>query len=139
MNADIAERSTKKRESAVVIHNRKTGVRPVHFSDGDFVLLGLLQSKTGLKPDLRWKGPYRVAGCRSNYIFEIEDLLSGKTYLAPVHRLKFFRNKDFEVTEEVTNHIAHQEDEFGVIYDLDVIKSSSDVSSTTKNDSSSWS
>lgn len=37
-------------------------------------------------------------------------------------RLKFFRNKDFEVTEEVRNHLAYQENELLVVKSFDDIR-----------------
>ena len=48
-------------------------------------------------------------------MFLVEDLCSGKTQEVHGRRLKFFRNKDFEVDEEVLNHIAYQAGELLVI------------------------
>ena len=79
------------------------------------MLRGMLRHERNRKPALRWMGPYRVVECRSNYIFLVEDLCSGKTQEVHGRRLKFFRNKDFEVDEEVLNHIAYQTGELLVI------------------------
>ncbi len=91
--------STKKRRAAVDSNNCKTSVRPINFTEGDYVLRSVLQSERGRKPSLPWKGPYRATACRSDYILEIEDLLSGQKQDAHGRRLKFFCNKDIEVIE----------------------------------------
>lgn len=43
MHKDVSVRSTNKRGAAVASHNYKTNVRPINFSEGDFVLRSLLQ------------------------------------------------------------------------------------------------
>ena len=93
MHKEVDILSTRKREAAINSHNRKTNVRPVNFTDGDYVLRGNIIGKSGKKPSLIWHGPFRVTECRSNYIFVIEDILSGKKEEAHGRRLKFFRNK----------------------------------------------
>eukprot|EP00737_Agarophyton_chilense_P004299 gb/GEZJ01005338.1/.p1 GENE.gb/GEZJ01005338.1/~~gb/GEZJ01005338.1/.p1 ORF type:complete len:144 (-),score=18.55 gb/GEZJ01005338.1/:544-975(-) len=37
--------TSRKQKSAIDFHNRKTKVRPINFSEGDFVLKGLVQKK----------------------------------------------------------------------------------------------
>ena len=115
MHKDVGAFSSKKRSQAVASHNRKTNVRPANFTEGDFVLRGILQRERTHKPSLKWMGPYRVLECRSDYIFLVESLLNGKKEEVHGRRLKFFRNKDFKVTEEVLNHLAYQEGELLVI------------------------
>ena len=122
MHKDVAERSNRKRQAAVSSHNRKTGVRPINFDSGDFVLRGLLQRERGRKPSLRWNGPFRVVECRSNYIFLIEDLLTGKREEVHGRRLKFFQNKSFQVTEELKEHLQYQRNELLVIERFDDIR-----------------
>lgn len=126
MHRDVTLRVTKKREAAVISHNRRTGVREVNFTVGDYVLRGLVPRERRRKPSLKWRGPFRVTKCHSDYVFEIEDLLTGKRQDAHGRRLKFFRNKDFEVSEDVRNHIAYQENELLVIEDLEDIRKTAD-------------
>lgn len=76
MNKDVKCKASKRREAAVVAHNGKTDVRAINFTAGDYILRGLLQRERGRKPALRWKQPYRVTDCRSEYLFEIENLLT---------------------------------------------------------------
>lgn len=125
MHKEAKELSTKKREAAVKSHNRKTSVCSINFAEGDYVLRGVLQRDRGSKPSLKWHGPFRVTACHSNYIFEVEDLLSGKREECHGRRLKFFRNADFKVTEELKNYLAFQDDEIFIIKQFDDIRKKS--------------
>jgi len=122
MHKEVAALSEKKRQSSIDSYNRKVGVRSVNFSEGDFVLRGVLQRERGRKPSLRWKGPHRVVECRSDYIFLIEDLLSSKKEEVHGRRLKFYRNKDFEVSEALKDHLSYQQNELLVIERYDDIR-----------------
>lgn len=115
MHRDFVVRLNMKRRAAVKSHNRGTGVRPVNFTERDYVLRGLLLREKEQKPGLRWKGPYRVTACLSGYGFQIEHLLTGMLEDADGRWLTFFRNQSFEVTEEVRDHLAYQENEMTVI------------------------
>lgn len=55
--------------------------------------------------------PYRATACRSEYIFEIEQLIFGESFEIQVSRLKLFRSKDFEISEEVLNYLAYEKNE----------------------------
>lgn len=122
MHKDVLQRLKKKRAAAISRHNRKTGVREINFDEGNFVLRGLLQQERGKKTALLWKGPYRVTACRSEFIFEFEDLLTRKKRDVHGRCLKFFRNKDFNVTEPVLNHLAYQENELLIIDSFEDIR-----------------
>lgn len=127
MHKSITANSDAKRKSAVDCHNRKTGVRPINFDVGDFVLRGILQREVSSKPSLKWKGPFRVTECRSEYIFQIEDLITGGKQDVHGRRLKFFRNSSFEIDEEIRDHLAYQQDELLVIEDFEDIRERSGV------------
>eukprot|EP00171_Calliarthron_tuberculosum_P004769 IDg4769t1 len=57
-----------------------------------------------------------VTKSHSNYIFEVENLISEKK---DGRRLKFFCNSDFEVTEELRNYLSYQSDKLFIIARLD--------------------
>ncbi len=64
---------------------------------------------------LRWRGPYGISRVLSDFLFEVEDLRISEK--APVHgtKLRFFRNKDFEVTEECREQLDFQAEEYCVV------------------------
>ncbi len=93
MHKDVAELSSKKRQAALDSRNYKTGVRPVNFIEVYFVLRCLLQRERGRRPGLRWKRPFRVTACKSDYIFEVEDLITGRKQDVHGRRLNFFQKK----------------------------------------------
>ena len=80
-------------ETAKKARGRKkvgAGVRAANFERGDYVLLSC-QSDVG-RPKLQviWKGPCRVSSVVSDWVFEVEDLTSGRLSLAHASRLKFY-------------------------------------------------
>lgn len=120
MHRDCAEATARRRTQAVKSHNQRTGVRPVNFDTGDFVLRG--NPTRGTKLQLTWTGPFRITECRSEYLFEIEDLLTKERSVAHGRRLKLFRNKDFSVTEDVLEHLEYQRGELLVIESFEDIR-----------------
>ena len=127
MHRDVKQRSNARRDAEVQRHNSKTNIRPINFTTGDYVLKGTLKRERGKKPGLKWRGPFRVLECQSDYIFTIEDLLSGAKSEVHGRRLKFFRNRDFSVTEEVVNHLAYQQNELLVVKDFEDIRRTGDT------------
>eukprot|EP00737_Agarophyton_chilense_P000533 gb/GEZJ01000595.1/.p1 GENE.gb/GEZJ01000595.1/~~gb/GEZJ01000595.1/.p1 ORF type:complete len:370 (-),score=37.03 gb/GEZJ01000595.1/:420-1529(-) len=111
LHRECAERSAKQRKSAVDSNNRRTGIRPINFSEGDFVLRGLLQNHTRSKLKLKWHGPFRVTLCRDNYVLEMKDLLTGKKDWVHGRRLMFCRNKIFALAQEIEDHLPYQANE----------------------------
>lgn len=111
MHKEIKSASEKARETAIRSHNAKTGVKPINFDKGDYVLRGLLTRERGRKPSLRWTGPYQVVDCKDSYVFQIQNLRKATMEFVHGRRLKFFRNSSFEVTEELSEHLDYQEGE----------------------------
>lgn len=125
MHKEVADASKKARESSVRSHNRKTGIQPVNFGVGDYVLKGLLRRELGPKTSLRWVGPFQVVDCHDNYIFRIQHLLSGKSEDVHGRRLKFFKNSSFNVDEEMQEHLEYQDGELLTVEELCDIRSKS--------------
>ena len=133
MHRDIKLSSSKNREDAVIRHNSRTHVQPVNFYVGDFVLRAKTKRERGAKISARWCGPYRVIACKSDYLFTIEDIVTGLQEEAHGRRLKFFRNKNYEVKEDLLNHVAYQTSELmNVSKFLDLRKTKGTVEVLTK-------
>ena len=120
MHREIEKSSSRRRKNAVEAHNRRTNVRPVNFTIGDFVLRG--ETRSGPKLRLKWTGPYRVTECKSEFLFQIEELGTGIKSTSQGPRLKLFRNSDYEITEDVLNHLDYQKGELLVIESFENIR-----------------
>ena len=120
MHRDIVESTSRRRKNAVDAHNRRTNIRPVNFTTGDFVLRG--ETKSGPKLRLKWTGPHRVVECQNEFLFRIEDLTTGIISTSHGRRLKLFRNSDFEVTEDIRHHLDYQKGELLVIETFENIR-----------------
>ena len=96
------------REQKVSEHNLRTGVKPCNFESGDYVLRARVQRHIK-KLTIRWFGPMRFRRCLSDYLFELEDLLTGTMTVVHGSRVRFFRNSSFQVTEEVLDYLQFQQ------------------------------
>lgn len=120
MHRETAQSTGRRRKQAVRSHNQKTGIRPINFTVGDFVLRG--NTKKGKKLQLVWNGPFQVVECMSDYLFKIKDLVRGDLHTVHGRRLKFFRNSDFKVTQDVCHHLDYQNGELLVIETIEDIR-----------------
>lgn len=111
MHREVSEKQTANRKRQIDAHNAKTHVRPCNFSVGDYVLKGVLAGQRDSKLSLRWTGPFRVVQTLSNFVYVLQDLLSGDQEEVHARRIIFFRNSAYEVTEELLGHLKHQEGE----------------------------
>ncbi|GMF47664.1 unnamed protein product [Phytophthora fragariaefolia] len=55
----------------------------------------------------KWCGPARVSHTASDWVFEIENLLTGETRGAHASRLKFYADSDLGITDDQLAHVAH--------------------------------
>ena len=90
MHREVDDMVTAERERQVASHNLKTGIHPVSFQIGDFVLLRREKSG-GHKLAFMWTGPKRVKECTSPLVYVVEDLVSGKQEEAHARRLVLYR------------------------------------------------
>ncbi len=91
MHREVAGLVTASRKRSVDAHNRRTNIKTIDFSPGDFVLVRRALS-SGHKLQFTWRGPRRVTSAKSNWVFEVEDLLSGKRELVHAQRLRLYRS-----------------------------------------------
>ena len=74
MHLQVANSTDLSRKQATGSYNQRTGVRPVKFAKRDFVQKGM--EKLAKKLQLAFTGPFRVTECRSEYKFEVQDLVT---------------------------------------------------------------
>ena len=67
-----------------------------NFDLGDFVLVARSEFSKGQKLALRWCGPRRVVGIRSNHIYQVEDMRNGSVSEVHASRLKFHCDNELD-------------------------------------------
>ncbi|POM68501.1 Chromodomain containing hypothetical protein putative [Phytophthora palmivora] len=88
-------------------HNGKKGTTMAQFDVGDFVLYADVWQHARAKLRVKWCGPAQVTAATSNWIFEIENLITGERREVHASRLKFYADSSLEVTEDLLRHVAH--------------------------------
>jgi hypothetical protein len=63
---------------------------------------------------MRWKGPAMVVRANSPWVFEIQNLITGLVKEAHASRLKFYADKDLEVSADLLAHVAHNDQGYEV-------------------------
>jgi hypothetical protein len=107
IHTKVAEKATRDRKAAIQKHNDRTHVRSPNFQMRDYVLVAE-QHKSGVSKFLvKWKGPHRVASVESNYVFVEEDLLTKELKAAHATRLRFYKDKELNVTAELAQAAEH--------------------------------
>jgi hypothetical protein len=107
----VAEKATRDGNAAIQKHNDKSHVRSPNFQVGDYVLVAEHRKSGTSKLQVNWKTPYRVASVESDYVFVVENQLTKELKAAHATRLKFYKDKELNATEElaqVSEHINHQ-------------------------------
>jgi hypothetical protein len=115
IHAQVAEKATRDRKAAIQKHNDKMHVRSPNFQVGDYVLVAE-HSKSGVsKLQVKWKGLRRVASVESEYVFVVENLLTNELKAAHATRLRFYKDKDLNVTAELAQADEHNDHQLYVV------------------------
>jgi hypothetical protein len=82
---------------------------------GDYVLV-VEQRKSGTsKLQVKWKTPSRIASVKSDYVFVVENLLTKELKAADATRLRFYQDKELNVTAELAQAAEHNYHELYVV------------------------
>ena len=89
---------------------RAAAARSPNFELGDFVLVGRTLARAN-KLALEWKGPCRVVGIKSHWLYDVQTLFEPVvTTTHHVSRLKFYVDKDRGKIEDLKLYaVAHQD------------------------------
>jgi hypothetical protein len=98
----VAEKATRDRKATIQKHNDKTHVRSPSFQVGGYVLVAEHRKGGTSKLLIKWKGPSRVASVESDYVFVVENLLTKELIAAHETRLRFYKEKELNVTAELS-------------------------------------
>jgi hypothetical protein len=102
--ASVAE--TKRRRGQA---SRNTSAPLAQFEPGDFVLYMDVWAGPPAKLRMRWKGPVMVVKANIPWVFEIQNLITGLVKEAHASHLKFYADKDLEVSADLLAHVAHND------------------------------
>ena len=69
----------------------------------------------------QWMGPFQITDTKSDYVYVIQDLVSGRQIDAHVTRLSFYSNSQLNVTGDLIDLISRQGMEYD-IYELSDLK-----------------
>jgi hypothetical protein len=90
-------------------------VRSPNFQVSDYVLVAE-QRKSGVsKLQVKWKGPSRVASVESNYVFVVDNLLTKELKAAHATLLRFYKNKELNITTEQAQAAEHNDHQLYVV------------------------
>ncbi|GMF42754.1 unnamed protein product [Phytophthora fragariaefolia] len=78
----------------------------VNFSIDGYVLRSRVDEKGQNKLLVTWIGPYVVTTAQAHNVFEVKHLVTGEKLEVHASRLKFFADKDLEITEELLEHVT---------------------------------
>jgi hypothetical protein len=102
MHAQVVEKATRDHTAAIQKHNDKTHVRSRNFQEGDYMLVAEQRKRTVSKLQVKWMGLRRVASVNFDYVFVVESLLTKKLQAARAKRLRFYKDKEINVTAELS-------------------------------------
>jgi Chromo (CHRromatin Organisation MOdifier) domain len=118
IHEQVAERATRDRNAAIHKYNDKTHVRSPNFQVGDYVLVAKHRKSGTIKLQVKWKGPRRVASVESDYVFVVDNLLTKELKAAHATRLRFYKDKELNVTAELAQAAEHNDHQFYVVSKL---------------------
>jgi hypothetical protein len=101
IHAQVAEKATRVRKAAIHKNNDKTHVRSPNFQVDDYVLVAEQRKSGTSKLQVKWKGPRRVASVESDDVLVVENLLTKELKAAHATRLRFYEDKELNVTAEL--------------------------------------
>ena len=92
MHKKVQGLTSASRKRQVDRHNKRTNVHCARFVHGDFFLVR--QAQPGRhKLQFVWRGPRRISSVRSDWMFEVENLITNKKEVVHARRLHTYREK----------------------------------------------
>jgi hypothetical protein len=72
-----------------------------NFEIGDFELVAKREFRASEKLGLRWQGPHRIVETRSDYVYEVEDLITKLVTIILSTRLRFYHDSSLDFTADI--------------------------------------
>jgi hypothetical protein len=115
IQAQVAERVTRDRKAAIEKHNDKTHVRLPIFQIEEYVLVAEHRKSGTSKLQVKWKDPRRIANVESYYVFVVWNPLTKELKAAHATLLRFYQDKELNVTAELAQAAKHNEHQLYVV------------------------
>jgi hypothetical protein len=80
--------------------------RKPNFGLGDYVLVAVAQKKSSQKLFATWRGPFRVIDLMNGYVFQVENIITGKVLEIHGDRIQFYSDNKLNLTEEIKTQFA---------------------------------
>ena len=116
VHKDASAQKYAKRKAAVMAHNKRTHVLPANFSIGDFVLFANKNHSERDKMSMKWLGSQQVVAAKSDWTFKVKDLINEKTSIVHADRLKFYSDKELQVTKELIDTIDNNQPHYNEVF-----------------------
>jgi hypothetical protein len=115
IHAQVADKAKRDRKAAIQKHNDKTHVRSLNFQVADYVLVAEHRKSGTSKLQVKWKCPRRVASLEPDYVLVVENLLTKELKAAHATRLRFYKDKELNVTAELAQAAEHNDHQLDVV------------------------
>jgi hypothetical protein len=90
-----------------------------NFDKGDYVMFATRRIGPSRRSKPCWTGPYKVVECLSDWEFKIQHLVTNEKFSAHSSRLKYYYDKDLNVTADLKYQITDDEMRYRVSKFLD--------------------
>ena len=122
-HAYVAQSKSKKRAASKARHN--ASARIGRFEVGDFVLyMDVYQASHKLQG--QWKGPAQIVKVSSDWLYDVQHLLTAQVREIHASRLQFYADSTLAVTEQLKDHVAHNDQGF-LVEDFSACRWNADV------------
>jgi hypothetical protein len=116
MHKEVTMSAKEKRDKKRAHANSKETIKLPNLMEGDYVLVATTRKSAGHNLEVQWKGPRRITSIPTAWTYEVEDLLQGRKSEVHVSRIKLYKDKDLNVTQELKDHAGHVEGTLEVDY-----------------------
>ena len=115
VHREIAERRANSRAPRTSRHDKLTRVAASGFKEGDWVLIRKV-TPSGHKLRFFWRGPRRIVAVRSDWVYEIENIIDGKREIVHARRMHLYRAEmdGAQATENLKQTAAHLESKYQI-------------------------
>lgn len=72
----------------------------------------------GHKLRVKWRGPQRITRAASDFVFEVEDLITNTHALIHANRLKFYADSQLDLTETLLDTVAHNNPHYNTVQEI---------------------